>query len=303
MSDKEHDSHGGDSHGGGGGHGGGGHGGHGGGGGHEEGHEGAPEWLISFADNVALMMGFFVILLAMEMSKPKGSSASAGEASPSESSSEASPQMLDLAIAIREGFHNPVSIDSTNPDEYALVQRLRERSAKDDARDRSAQGRNDQVQNIRPTLYHGAGGVAYFARGTPNLDEKALSTIAQVAELVRGQKSMIEIRGHASAAEAFGRDDRGLELSYRRALSVAEALARVGVTWDRMRIVASGDNQRAVTPEHDETASRENQRVEIVALADRAGGETQSERANDEKPMPAKAPRGGAEDVTPSHHP
>lgn len=34
----------------------GGHGGHGHGGGHEE-HAGAPEWLISFADNVALLMG------------------------------------------------------------------------------------------------------------------------------------------------------------------------------------------------------------------------------------------------------
>lgn len=64
----EHDSHGEE----GGSHGGGGHGGgapHGGGA-HEE-HEGAPEWLISFADNVALMMGFFVILLAMNMG-PKG---------------------------------------------------------------------------------------------------------------------------------------------------------------------------------------------------------------------------------------
>lgn len=298
MSDKEHDSHGDRGHGhGGGGHGGGGHGAHGGGG-HDEAHEGAPEWLISFADNVALMMGFFVILLAMEMSKPKGASASTTEASSAESS-ESTPAMLDLALAIRAGFNNPVSINSTNPDEYALVQRLRERAAQDEARDRSARGRNDEVQNIRPTLYHGAGGVAYFARGTPTLDEKALTTVRQVADLVRGQKSMIEIRGHASAAEAFGRDDRGFELSYRRALAVAEALAQAGVSWDRLRIVASGDNQRAVTPEHDENASRENQRVEIVALADRAGGElpSQSDDTGTSDQMPKKdmmtEPEGG----------
>ena len=46
---------------GGGGHGGGGHGGGGHGGGHEE-HEGVPEWMVSFADNTALMMGLFGLI-------------------------------------------------------------------------------------------------------------------------------------------------------------------------------------------------------------------------------------------------
>src|SRR5262245_35934857 len=71
MASAEHSEH--TEHGkSGGGHHGGGGGGHHhhGGGGHGDGeHEGAPEWLISFADNVMLMMGLFVIMLAMNMAK------------------------------------------------------------------------------------------------------------------------------------------------------------------------------------------------------------------------------------------
>lgn len=298
MSDKQND----DSHSKGGGHGGG-HGAHGGGGGgHEEGHEGAPEWLISFADNVALMMGFFVILLAMEMAKPKGTEAAAGESATAASETEVSPAMLDLALSIREGFNRPVSIDSTNPDEQALVQRLREKAADAEARDRSAKGRNDEVQTIRPTRYRGAGGVAHFERGASTLDEPALRVVRDVANLVRGQKSIIEIRGHASAAEGFERKDHGFELSYRRALAVAEALAEAGVTWDRLRLVSSGDNHRAVTPEHNATAMRENQRAEIIALADRAGGDAAPDGARDAggaKTPPQPAPGSAADGTHP----
>ena len=58
------------------GHHGGAHGGHGGG--HEEEEEGgAPEWLISFADMVMLLMGFFVILFALNV-QPKGGNPGGG---------------------------------------------------------------------------------------------------------------------------------------------------------------------------------------------------------------------------------
>src|SRR5215468_7173106 len=101
------------------GHGGGGHGGHGGHGGsaHEE-HEGAPEWLISFADNVALMMGFFVILLAMNMAK-KTAGGIGGEAKMGAE--------LDFVLAIRQAF-NPIDMSSENPAEEALRRRVREKA-------------------------------------------------------------------------------------------------------------------------------------------------------------------------------
>src|SRR5689334_21425744 len=90
-------------------------GGHGGGGhsgpAHEE-HEGAPEWLISFADDVALMMGFFVILLAMNMKSPVA--AHTGVGSPEKEGGVPESQMLDFVIAMRDAF-NPIDLNSDNP--------------------------------------------------------------------------------------------------------------------------------------------------------------------------------------------
>src|SRR5437588_11856819 len=88
------------------------------GGGHEEAHEGAPEWLISFADNVTLMMGFFVILLAVNMG-PKG--AGATNAPQQGDSSLPPPSLLDAQIAIREAFNNPVNLNSMDPGEQPLI--------------------------------------------------------------------------------------------------------------------------------------------------------------------------------------
>src|SRR5436190_22316472 len=97
-----------------------GHGGHGSGGGHEEAHEGAPEWLISFADNVTLMMGFFVIMLAMNMKSPTTGGMGGRDKNGDPPSS---PDMIDAALAIREGFNNPVSLASTDPNDLPLIRR------------------------------------------------------------------------------------------------------------------------------------------------------------------------------------
>src|SRR2546422_8382074 len=76
---------------------------------HEE-HEGAPEWLISFADNTALMMGFFVILLAMNMKAPVAHSGIGSQ----DKNSGPSPNELDFVIALRDAF-NPIDLASDNP--------------------------------------------------------------------------------------------------------------------------------------------------------------------------------------------
>ena len=52
------------------------------GGGHEEEEEGgAPEWLISFADMDMLLMGFFVILFALNVQPKSGNAGGGGEES------------------------------------------------------------------------------------------------------------------------------------------------------------------------------------------------------------------------------
>jgi len=243
-------------------HGGGGHGGGHGGGSHEEPHEGAPEWLISFADNVTLMMGFFVILLAMNL-KPASSGAAGGD-SKEPGNPPPTPEILDMAIAIREAFNNPVDPDSSNPIDLPLIRRLLERSGLSQAERDGQIGREHDVQSIRPTDYYSPAGSVPFDEASTSLNAAGTEALRQMTRTLRGQNLVIEVRGHVSATESFGKPDRGVRLSYERALSVAGALAAQGVPWAQLRIVACGDAERLVPIAHDAAGHRTNQRVEMI---------------------------------------
>lgn len=238
------------------------HGGHGhghGGGGHEE-HEGAPEWLISFADNVVLLMGFFVILLAMNM-KPATSGGGSGE---NLGPGEPSAATLDAAIAIREAFNNPVDLGSHDPKDLPLIQRLKERSGESEATSTGQKGAERDVRSLRPSMYFSRGGLVEFDDGGSAMTDDALEQVRDVASTLSGMKLIVELRGHVSAAEAFDRPDRGMQLSFERAAGVAEALAGLGFHRAQLRIIACADTERLVSPAYDRASHRKNQRVEIV---------------------------------------
>lgn len=249
--------------------------GHGGGGGHGGGHEeGVPEWVISFADNALLQMGFFVILLAMNLG-PKAKSDVEGEGDKAPSASE---QMLDLAIAVRESFNNPVQLDSSNPADKALIERLRRRSG-GRSNEPGPKGDREDVQSIRPGDYYRLGGVIAFEDGSAELKPSAQTDAANIAIAMRGRNSIIEVRGYASAPESFPNVDVGMRLSYERSMAVAQALVAAGVNWNQMRLVACGDNDRVRPLASDRAQFRVNQRVEVIATEDLVPADPYSEES------------------------
>ncbi len=256
MADHEHEEHGGESHGGGG-HGGGGHapgGGH-----HEEGEAGAPEWLISFADNVALLMGFFVILLAMNMKKdtPGGIG---GEA---EMGGTPDAAMIDFVMAMREAFNNPIDMASTDPREQEIIQ-LAKTIGRGESSQPESHGSGKESQARRPTNFSNLGGTIAFDDGAKELSPRGEQLVKQIARKIKDLRFIIEVHGHASPSEVKRDDDRAMELSYLRARAVRNALIREGLRPSQLVMKQAGSYSRVVARTYDREKDRDNQRVEIV---------------------------------------
>ncbi len=235
------------------------HGGGHGGGVHAEHEEtGAPEWLISFADNVALMMGFFVILLAMNMG-PKATAIQGGE--PGEQSS-AQAHADDIIISIREGFNSPIDAKSSDPNEQRLNKRKLEHN--DIRKDEGPMGASPKAQTVRETDYSNLGGVVQFDDKNTTISSTADATISTIAKKLRDQRWVVELRGHVSPYESGRSPEVAMALSHERSMQVGRALARLGVPWPQLRIVACGDSDRVVGRSASHEEDRRNQRVEII---------------------------------------
>ncbi len=255
---EEHDEHGGgESHGGGGGHGGGGHGP--GGGHHEEGEAGAPEWLISFADNVALLMGFFVILLAMNMKK-ESAGGIGGEA---EMGGTPDAAMVEFVMEMREAFNNPLDMNSTDPREQEIIQ-LAKTIGRGESNQPESHGAAKESQARRPTKFSNLGGTVTFDDHTAELSPRGEQRVAEIGRRIKGLRFIIEVHGHASPSEVQRNDDQAMLLSYQRARAVRNSLIREGVRPSQIVMKQAGAYQRVIARTYDRDQDRSNQRVEII---------------------------------------
>jgi chemotaxis protein MotB len=231
----------------------------------------AERWLLTYADMITLLMVLFVILYAM--SKVETTKFNALAESLSNAFSMPGVQSFD-----GQGGHSlsPTDAILTPPPGTGLSPK------KSSTRDRfSEKARSTLATDIKTGAIYmsteargivlALAGDTFFKVGSANLEEGAISTLAKVAELLRGLPNPIGVEGHSDNTLMARGDPLGsnLMLSAARAVAVVEALELLDIPKERLSATGFGDSKPA-RPNDSPEGRAYNRRVEILIRFDAA---------------------------------
>ncbi len=205
--------------------------------------EGAPLWMVSFADMSLLLLCFFIFFVAV-----------------SHQGVELTQDLLRQLV-----LHKPESA----PEGQSIPQVVSERPGRRKTQIRwqspAIEGVNRPVAELNIRQKHPLGRPVLFAEGSHEIEGSEWRTrLEEIAEIVRHHFREIVIQGHCSLAEAneFDGETRGHNLSYLRALAVQRELVKLGVNASSMRLVSCASHDCKYEP--DETL----QRRAVITLGD-----------------------------------
>jgi chemotaxis protein MotB len=186
--------------------------------------EGSPEWIMSYADMVTILMAFFVILYSMA-----GSEDTAKE--------QAMLRSLRLNLGPFKGLAGPLISKKSKFAEMAVAPQppQGENRDGDPARRDSTPAK---VPRVDPTDPVASGGMVRFEEGGTDLSPDNERQLAHIAQALAGKPQCVEIRGHTSrrplAAGSPYRDS--WELAFARGRKAMEFLVAHGIERARIRL-------------------------------------------------------------------
>ena len=242
--------------------------------------EGAPLWVITFSDMVALLMCFFITLFSLSTIKKE--------------------KFVNVAAALR-GYLNRTTLATPVNDvegkqgfESSFHEYLKRHEADNAAKNENGQGQAGyegkelRVRKIREGLQITLGDKQLFDVGSAALrtdDPTVRQALDYLAKELVGYRFVIKINGFSSPSE-FGRiKDQRIhdlwQLSYERARSVMEYIAHqtkpeFQVTEKRFRLQSCGTNDLIKDANGREIADQ-NRRVEIIVTEQRVFFEGEDE--------------------------
>jgi chemotaxis protein MotB len=243
--------------------------------------EGLPEWIMSYADMITILMAFFVVMYSMA-GTPDKSKEEAIFKSPRDQFGTMMPGWLAM------GRGTLVHKDSQflrNNGSGNSSQNNRNKGGSDK---RAPQGDHSRVYTMRPGEQAASGGIVYFGDDSSELTKPQQRQLQLVAEELSGKPQKIEIRGHTSrrplAGDAPFRDH--WDLAYARCRHTMEYLESLGIDPKRFRISVAAENEPA--PGGADAMNRGlNSRVEVFLLNEVVAGEGDTAppaRGADDKP-------------------
>jgi|HubBroStandDraft_1064217.scaffolds.fasta_scaffold125777_2 flagellar motor protein MotB len=226
--------------------------------------EECPEWIFTFADLVMLMMGFFVILWVIK--PPPGK----------KGDSEQNEDWVKVAAAIREAFGYIPNPNSKDPvDMQMIINGLSKikmdgpGSGKVLEEPRGPEGTDPEVTSIRPSRQATEGGKMLFERGSAILTDKTKEELDQVADVIRGHRNIVMIKGHTSLDDLpdDATSEQKMDLSLRRAQAAADYLTEKGVDPRILRVQGCSIFEPLTQRQYTIDAQRLNRRIEVEATA------------------------------------
>jgi outer membrane protein OmpA-like peptidoglycan-associated protein len=212
-----------------------------------------------------LMMGFFVILWVLKPNPTKTGS----------NNDAANDYMVKIAASIRAGFDYVPNPQSRDPVDMQMILNGLSRThppglgkrGKSDSEPKGAVGTEPEVTNIRPSNHATEGGKMLFERDSAVLSDETKHELDQVAEVVRGHRNIVMIKGHTSLDDLpdNATEQQKMDLSLRRAQAAADYLATKGVEPRAMRVQGCSTFEPLTQREYTENSQTLNRRVEVEA--------------------------------------
>ena len=220
---------------------------------------GAPEWTVTLADMMSLLLTFFILLLAMSEIKEE--------------------QMYqDIAEALRRRFGHELSQTNVTPGPVMprnarvarnpVVDRARQRDLESGGqKNRAPIGASPRVESPTDKGQAAAAVVVFFKPGTVEPTPGSLRKLEIFAAEASGKPQRISVRGHASRlplpSDAPYAD--AWDLAYERARAVLRVLTAAGIAEPRIRIASSAwHDPLDVGPAPEDV--RRNDRAEVYLL-------------------------------------
>jgi len=223
--------------------------------------EGAPIWIISFADMMSLLMSFMVAMLSMsELRQGK--------------KLEQVVKSFRLAVGYSGGGWRAGGSPSTNLSVEEQVWQLNEALKKQrlnlqtgNSKELGIEGDNPSVTTVREGLEYTIGGQVSFEIGKAQLLDSAKRQLDIFSEVIQGMNNKIRIRGHSSRipAQLYQPYESLDDLSYARALAVKDYLVNhLQIRPERITVEACGDNEPLRSQAYDNLSRAVNDRVSII---------------------------------------
>ena len=201
--------------------------------------EGLPEWIMSYADMITILMAFFVVMYSMA-GAPKDKQKE--EAVMQSFRERFGPVWAGLS-ALGSG---PYVRKDSALNKLASTGGSKLNNKKSGGADnRATPGDSPRVHTLRPGDQAVIGGVLYFPEGSSEITAEHDKQLQVASEEFGGKPQKIEIRGHTSRKPVpQGSPYRdNWDLAYARCRHTMEHLVALGIDPKRLRLSIAADNE------------------------------------------------------------